>query len=256
MLNENFVYLGVALSFLGALSYLIDTLKGRVQPNKVSWFVWSLAPLVAFWATVQQGVGVQSLLTFMAGFNPLLIFLASFVNKKAYWKITRLDLACGSLAIAGLVLWKMTDTPNLAIFFGILADAIAAIPTVIKSFEEPETENPNLYLGSSIAALITLLTIKAWHFEQFAFPAYIFGGGAILFVLIKFQVGKKWQNLITYPCEIRAKIIPNPVLNVCFLLPSRRALTKERTRSFLSCKDFLRRAGACRIPPCRFTFRF
>jgi hypothetical protein len=48
MLNENFVYLGVALSFLGALSYLIDTLKGRVQPNKVIWFVWSLAPWLHF----------------------------------------------------------------------------------------------------------------------------------------------------------------------------------------------------------------
>lgn len=191
MLNENFVYIGAALSLLGALSYLIDTLKGKAKPNKVSWFVWTLAPLVAFWATVQQGVGVQSLFTFMVGFNPFLIFLASFVNKKAYWKITRLDLACGSLAVAGLILWKMTGTPNLAISFGILADAIAGIPTAIKSFQEPETENPNLYLGSSIAALITLLTIKAWHFEQFAFPAYIFGGGALLFVLIKLRSGKK-----------------------------------------------------------------
>ena len=194
MLNENFVYLGVALSFLGALSYLIGTLKGEVQPSKVTWFVWSLAPLVAFWATVQQGVGVQSLLTFMVGFNPLLIFLASFVNKKAYWKITKLDVTCGVLAVGGLVLWKMTDIPDLAIFFGILVDAIAAIPTVIKSFQEPETENANLFLGSGIAALITLLTIKAWNFEQFAFPAYIFGIDAILFVLIKFKLGKKWQD--------------------------------------------------------------
>jgi hypothetical protein len=110
-------------------------------------------------------------------------------------EITRLDLACGVLATGGLVLWKITDTPDLAIFFGILADAIAAIPTAIKSFKEPETENPNLYLESSIAALITLLTIKAWDFEQFAFPTYICGGGAVLFALVKFRLGKKWQNL-------------------------------------------------------------
>jgi hypothetical protein len=199
MLNENFVYIGVALSFLGALSYLIDTLKGKVQPNKVSWFIWALAPLIAFWATVQQGVGVQSLLTFIVGFNPLLVFLASFVNKNAYWRITKLDLTCGVLAIGGLVLWKMTDIPDLAIFFGILADAIAAIPTVIKSFKEPETENSNLFLGSGIAALITLLTIKTWDFEQFAFPAHIFGVDALLFVLIKFRVGKKWRSLNLSP---------------------------------------------------------
>lgn len=191
MLNENFVYVGVVLSFLGALSYLVDTLKGKAKPNKVSWFVWALAPLIAFGATVQQGVGVRSLLTFMVGFNPLLIFLASFVNKKAYWKITTLNLACGALAIAGLVLWLITDIPNLAIFFGILADGIAAIPTVIKSYKDPETENPNVFLGSGIAALITLLTIKVWNFEQFAFPVYILGICALLYVFIKFKVGKK-----------------------------------------------------------------
>src|SRR3989338_858108 len=191
MLHENFVYVGVVLSFLGALSYLIDILKGKAKPNKVTWFVWALAPLIAFWATVQQGVGVQSLFTFMVGFNPLLIFIASFVNKKAYWKITKLDLTCGALAILGLFLWQITDIPNLAIFFGILADGIAAITTVIKSYREPETENPNVFLGSGIAALITLLTIKVWNFEQYAFPAYIFGICALIYVLIKFKLGKR-----------------------------------------------------------------
>lgn len=190
MLNENFVYLGALISFIGGLSYLIDTLKGKAKPNKVTWFVWALAPLIAFWATVQQGVGIQSLLTFMVGFNPLLIFIGSFVNKKAYWKITKLDLACGGLAIIGLVLWQITGTGNLAIFFGILADGIAAIPTVIKSYQVPETENPNVFLGAGIAALITLLTIDTWKFEYYAFPAYILAICALIFVLIKFKIGE------------------------------------------------------------------
>lgn len=191
MLNENFVYLGILISFLGGLSYLIDTLKGKAKPNKVTWFVWALAPLIAFGATVQQGVGVQSLLTFIVGFNPLIIFMASFVNKKAYWKISKLDFLCGGLAIFGLILWKITGTGNLAIFFSIVADAIAAIPTVTKSFRHPETENSNVFLGSAIASLITLLTIKIWRFEQFAFPAYIFVLCVIIYVFIKFKLGKK-----------------------------------------------------------------
>jgi hypothetical protein len=194
MLNENFVYLGVVISFLGGLSYLIDTLKGKAKPNKVTWFVWAIAPLIAFWATIKQGVGVQSLLTFMVGFNPLIIFIASFVNKKAYWKITKLDLACGGLAVIGVILWKITGTGNLAIFFSIIADAIAAIPTVIKSYRQPETENANVFLGSGIAALITLLTIKLWRFEQYAFPAYIFILCVGIYLLIKFKLGKRSET--------------------------------------------------------------
>lgn len=191
MINENFVIVGAVISFLGGLSYLIDTLKGKAKPNKVTWFVWTLAPLIAFFATIQQGVGIQSLLTFMVGFNPLLIFIASFVNKKTYWKITKPDIICGALAIVGLMLWQVTNIGNLAILFSILADGIAGIPTIIKSYKEPETENPNVFLGGGIASFITLLTIKTWTFEQYAFPAYIFAICTVLFVLIKFKIGKR-----------------------------------------------------------------
>lgn len=196
MISENFVYLGIIIGFLGTLSYLIDTLKGKAKPNKVTWFVWALAPLIAFWATIQQGVGVQSLLTFMAGFGPVIIFFASFVNKKSYWKISKLDLACGSLAILGLVLWKITGTGNLAIFFSIIADALAAVPTIIKSYQQPETENSTAFLGSGISALITLLTIRIWKFEQYAFPAYLLIVCIIIYVLIKFKLGRKITSIV------------------------------------------------------------
>ena len=56
MLDAHFVILGAAVGFAGALSYLVGTLRGTVRPNRVSWLLWSLAPLVAFAAEVQQGV--------------------------------------------------------------------------------------------------------------------------------------------------------------------------------------------------------
>jgi hypothetical protein len=191
MINENFIYLGIAIGFLGQLSYLIDTIKGKTKPNKVTWAVWAFAPLIAFWATIRQGVGVQSLLTFMVGFGPLVILIASFASKKAYWKTTKLDLICGGLAIIGLILWKITGTGNLAIFFSIIADGLAAIPTIIKSYKQPETENSNGYLGTTVAALITLLTIKIWSFEQYAFAAYIFAMNTFILILLKPRLGKK-----------------------------------------------------------------
>ncbi len=98
MLHPNFIFVGVGLQFLGGLSYLLDTIKGKIQPNKVSWFLWSLAPLIAFVAEVKQGVGIQSLATFIVGFVPLLVFFASFVNKKAKWQIGKFDILCGILS--------------------------------------------------------------------------------------------------------------------------------------------------------------
>lgn len=194
MIDEKFVFIAVALNLVGGLSYLIATIKGEAKPNKVTWFLWGLASMIAFVAQVKQGVGLSSLMTFTVGFSPILIFFASFLNKKADWKITRFDLICGALSLIGLSLWALTKVGNVAILFAILADLLAGIPTIIKAYKAPETENYKAYLFSGIAAIITLLTIKQWDFAHSSFAFYILGFNIITFPLIKFKLGKKLSH--------------------------------------------------------------
>src|SRR5574338_239963 len=119
MLNQNFVIVGTIIGAIGAVAYLIDTVKGKVKPNRVSFLLWSIAPLIAFAAQIQQGVGLESLMTFSTGFLPLTTFIASFVNKKAEWKLTKFDVVCGGLSLIGLILWLVTRVGNIAIAFSI-----------------------------------------------------------------------------------------------------------------------------------------
>lgn len=195
MLHPNFVILGAIIFFLGSIGYIWDTVKGKVKPNKVTWFIWSLAPLIAFAAQINQGIGMEALLTFMIGFVPVIVFAASFINKKSYWKIERLDLICGSLSITGLILWQITKVGNIAIIFSLVADFLALLPTLVKSYRQPETENYLLYFGNSIFALLTILTIKDWSFANYAFPLYIFVATLLLTVLIRFKIGRNFRVL-------------------------------------------------------------
>lgn len=194
MLDERFVIVGALLSIYGTWHYLIDTLKGKTQPNRVSWLFWALAPLIAFWAEINKGVGIHSLMTFIVGFNPLLVFIASFLNKNSYWKLSKMDYFYGGLALLGMVLWQITGEGNLAILFSILADGFAAIPTVVKSWHDPESENPSVYFYSMLNAGITMLTIKIWDFAHWGFPVYIFGICALLYVLIRFKPGLRYAK--------------------------------------------------------------
>lgn len=191
MLDERFNILALIIALIGGGSYLIDTLKGRIQPNKVSWFLWIIAPTVAFLAEIKQDVGLPSLLTFAAGFIPLLVFISSFVNKKSYWKIEKFDLACGALSILGLILWQTTQIGNLAIIFSIIADAMAAMPTIAKSYKEPESESSFAFFAFFISSIITLLTISNWTFANYGFPIYLLFLDGVIFVLIKFKLGRK-----------------------------------------------------------------
>ncbi len=196
MINQNFVILGAIIAAAGSVSYLIDTLKGKVKPNRVSFLLWSLAPLIAFFAEIKQGVGIQALMTFVVGFLPLTIFIASFVNKKAEWKLTGFDLMCGALSIVGLVLWYITKSGNIAIIFSILADGLAALPTVVKSFNYPETESAWPYFASTISAILTLLTVKVWNLANIGFPLYIILITLVIFSLVQFKLGKQIRFML------------------------------------------------------------
>jgi len=191
MLNQNFVIIGTIIGAIGSLAYLIDTVKGKVKPNRVSFLLWSIAPFIAFAAQIKQGVGLEALMTFSTGFLPITVFIASFVNKKAEWKVTRFDLVCGFLSIVGLILWLITKVGNIAIFFSIVADGLAAVPTIVKSFKYPETELAWPWIASVLGVVLTLLTLKELNFANSGFIVYILIVNTLIFSLIQFRIGER-----------------------------------------------------------------
>jgi hypothetical protein len=140
--------------------------------------------LIAFAAELTRRVGLNALLTFAVGFGPLLVLAASFVDPRAYWRITRFDLLCGAFSIVALIGWAVTGTGEVAICFSILADLLGAIPTVRKAYAFPASESANAFACSAAGAAITLLTIKTWTFASAAFPSYILVIALALAVLV------------------------------------------------------------------------
>ena len=191
MLHPNFVIVGALIGAIGSIVYLIEVVKGKVRPNRVSFLLWSIAPFIAFAAQINQGVGLVSLMTFSNGLLPLMIFIASFVNKKAEWKLTQFDLLCGFLSVIGLVLWLITKVGNVAIFFSIFADGLAAVPTIVKSYKYPDTELAWPWMATSIGVVLALLTLKEWTFANSGFILYLLIANVIIFTLIQFRIGEK-----------------------------------------------------------------
>ncbi|MFN8414462.1 MAG: hypothetical protein U0Z26_18935 [Anaerolineales bacterium] len=191
MLNRNFIIIGALLGAAGSVAYLIDTVKGKVKPNRVSFLLWSIAPFIAFFAQINQGVGLESLMTFSTGFLPLTVFIASFVNKKSEWKLTRFDLICGILSLAGLVLWLITKVGNIAIFFSIAADGLAAVPTIVKAYKYPDTEIAWPWVATVFGVVLTLLTLPTLTFANSGFILYILVVDLLIYILVQFKVGEK-----------------------------------------------------------------
>jgi len=156
------VFVGAAVNLFGIISYVRETLRGKTKPNKVTWLMWSIAPLIATAAALADGVKWSVLPVFMAGFGPLLVLITSFINKNSYWKLEKFDYLCGLCSALALILWAITKNPAIAIIFSIASDGFAAIPTLIKSWRHPETENINPYTAGVFSALTSFTAIKIW----------------------------------------------------------------------------------------------
>ncbi len=191
MISDKFAIIGFLILLWGCIVYAKETIKGKTKPNKVTWFLWSVAPLIAFAAEINKGVGLTSLMTLAVGLGPVIVFAASFVNKKSYWELKTTDYLCGVLAILGLVLWFVFREANIAIIFSILADALAATPTLIKSFSHPDTESVEAYTAAIASSVITLLTVHTWSVANYGFPIYILLVNILFVAFIQFQLGQR-----------------------------------------------------------------
>jgi hypothetical protein len=194
MLPDWIVYPGTLLIVVGAVLYIRDIFRGTVRPNLVTWFLWSLAPLIAFGAQIQDGVGAPAVLTLMVGLCPLAVFIAGF--RKGSFRPTRFDWWCGGMSLVALVLWQITGSGLVGLGLSILADTFGAAPTIRKSYKEPSSESPLFFALFAVSAGITLATIDEWTALNAAFSLYILCLNVLLFVLIKFEAGLKLQNVI------------------------------------------------------------
>lgn len=181
---EYLVFLGAAAQLYGIIIYIKEMIQGKTKPNRVTWLMWSIAPLIGTAAAVNKGVGWAVLPVFMAGFGPLIVFVTSFFCKDGYWKLKILDYLCGVASVLALVLWWITKEPLIAIVFSILGDGFAALPTVFKSWKNPETESVEAYTTGLFSALTCIFAIKMWSVSEIAFPAYLIIVNIVLITII------------------------------------------------------------------------
>ncbi|MBU1152128.1 hypothetical protein KJ632_04875 [Patescibacteria group bacterium] len=167
------VFVGALANFLGASYYLKKTIRGEVRPNRVSFLLWGTAPLIGVIAAFSDEVRLAVIPVLFASLMPLMIFAASFYNKKAYWKLGRFDYACGIFSILALILWAITRDPKIAIFFAILADGFATIPTLKKSWTHPKSETAISYGASLFSQTTVIFALEIYSFSELAFPIYL-----------------------------------------------------------------------------------
>lgn len=102
-----------------------------------------------------------------------MVFIATFINKKSYWELNFFDAICGILSAIALGVWMIVDYPRYAILIAATGDGFAALPTILKAWKYPETENGMIFVASLISVLLVIPSIDVWNIENASFQIYL-----------------------------------------------------------------------------------
>ena len=163
------------LALTAFVPYIIAILRGSTRPNRATWFIWH----DTLWVPV----------AYVAG--PLVVAVLSIKFGEGGW--TWLDRLCLFGAAASAPLWWLSGSPLIALVINLLIDALGALPTIRKSYYNPQGEDRTAWALGLAGATVNLFAIEAWSYEIAAYPVYMFVANATIAALV--LVPRKQKNI-------------------------------------------------------------
>lgn len=159
------------IAISGYIPYIISIFRRTTQPNRATWIIWTIiGGLLAF--SYMAGGNHESIwLPFGYFVGPFIVAILSF--KYGYNQWTRLDTYCLIAAALSLIPWIYADSPSLTLLINLFIDGSGALPTIVKTYKEPETEDFFAWLVFFIANTLQLFAISTWNLSSL-YPIYLF----------------------------------------------------------------------------------
>ena len=191
---ENYTLYGqIATSIItiAYLPYVFSIISNRTKPNKTTWLVLFLIGIITFFAYKNVGAVATLGVALANVIGPLFIFILSLKYGEGWENIK--DFKYLILSVIAIILWQIYDSPLTGLVFNLIADSTAFLPTIVKSYLRPETEDMLTWFLFLTGNIINLFAIEMWQFSIYIYPVYILIAESIVFLLlfIHFFKGKK-----------------------------------------------------------------
>ncbi len=171
------------LVFAAYVPYIRDILRGKTHPHIYSWLLWGILTIAIFGIQISHHAGPGSFVTIAAGIMSFVVLGLSF--KKGKRNIVFADKVVFVLTMLTMIFWLLAKQPLLAILLACLADLLAFIPTVRKSWHQPFTETLSLYELNSVRFGLAIIALSQYTLITVIWPAmWAIGNGLFAIMLI------------------------------------------------------------------------
>lgn len=187
-----FGYIAAALSIFMVVPYIRDIFLLKTKPERASWFIWTVLGFIAFFSQRAEGATTSLRLTAGQTIAVLIVFVLSITY--GVGGFTRRDIVAIIAAGFGLILWYLTSEAAYALFIVIIIDSIGSFLTMLKSYEDPESETLITWAISGTSGIFWALAVGKIDLVLLAYPAYIVIANYV--IIIAMTLGKRHKKLL------------------------------------------------------------
>lgn len=170
-MQEIFALLSAILILVASPPYIIDILKGKTKPERITWLIFSILGIIAFVSQLLLGASWSLLFSGLDTLASILILGLSL--KFGVGGHTKLDVVALFVATVGVLISIFVKEPIISLLGVIIADVSGVALTVKKVYEKPESETTITWMLVGTASLFGVLSVDHFAFGVLLYPAYL-----------------------------------------------------------------------------------
>lgn len=181
-MNSTLGIIAVAIGLIGYVPYFRTILNGKTKPHAFTWLVWGSLTAIAFAGQLAGGGGAGAWVTGFTALTSFIIFGFALVRGVKDFPLT--DWLCLLGCIVATVLWLVTEDPLTAVILITIIDAVAFIPTIRKSYSNPNSEPVLTYMLSGLKFLIGIIALEYLSLVTVLYPASLVAANSVFVLML------------------------------------------------------------------------
>jgi hypothetical protein len=191
-LQTLFSVVAIALTFVGYGQYIFDILKKKTKPHVFTWFVVGLVAFLVSAIQLTNGGGAGSFVLLAVTLMCVPIFILSLWYGSK--EITVSDIIFFGVSLVALVLWLVVDQPFWSLVLILVAEVLAFVPTIRKSWKDPYSETMKTYGIFTFRHGLSIFALEKISMLTALYPAVWVGLNFLITLLLivrRAQISKK-----------------------------------------------------------------
>jgi hypothetical protein len=160
------------VSLLGCLPYWNAIVRGRIRPNRATWWIWLVVGIMIMLSYRAAGATTTLWVPVTYVVGPFVTSLLAIKFGEGGW--TKFDRTCLLISLASIGFWSVSKSADLTLGINIGIDFLGALPTIRKSTIDPHGENILAWSMFTAANALNLLAIDRWSWQVMVYPIYMF----------------------------------------------------------------------------------